>query len=193
MTFYRNFIIVFLFIFSCSSCGNLISGLLHDAVFENNLELVLKILLKKEIKVSLHILLKYGGKAINDDVNNVDDIGQTPLHIAASRGHYKIVSYLMFFKVNVNFVNEKDFGYTPLHYIVRSIAHEFANKENLIDCAKILLCNGADIDIKNSKGLTPFGYAEELSKLKDLDSKRLEEIKNLFLPYVAFNALKTGI
>lgn len=51
----------------------------------------------------------------------VTDIGQTALHIAASKGHDAVLA-LLIAKVNLSVVNIKDFdGMTVLHYACEGV------------------------------------------------------------------------
>lgn len=79
------------------------------------------------------------------DVNIADIRGATPLHRATSRGNLTIVKLLLDhsdLRVNVR----DAYGNTPLH---------LACEEDRQDEAKLLVKNGADLDIKNKDKLTP--------------------------------------
>ena len=90
------------------------------------------------------ILLSEGA----DNINAVDINGMTPLHYAASEGHFKIIQILSDHGANVNLADAN--GKTPLHYAVIK-GHSQA--------VKILLDRGADIEAMDSNRQTPYYIA----------------------------------
>ena len=48
------------------------------------------------------------------DIHEPTDYGMTPLHRAASNGHFEVVKYLI--TKGANPIAQDDFGYTPIHY-----------------------------------------------------------------------------
>ncbi|XP_061198218.1 E3 ubiquitin-protein ligase MIB2-like [Saccostrea echinata] len=113
-----------------------------------------------------HILITKGEMKID----MVDSKGQTPLHLAADQGHLNMVEFLVEFDLKVN-AQDKN-GNSPLHLAqMKNRNFEAAegsevNKTNnyiLISC--LLVEHGAELDIKNKQGKTPFDYTNQHSKL----------------------------
>jgi ankyrin repeat protein len=77
-----------------------------------------------------------------------DEIGATPLHVAATYGYSEIVEFLLNHGADPN-IREK-YGCTPLHY-----ATWFGNSK----VVKVLLNHGADPNIRDKQGATPLHYA----------------------------------
>ena len=79
-----------------------------------------------------------------NDFNATDDLGNTPLHYAAHKGHIDIVDYLV---NNGADVNAKDGGgWTPLHW---------AAYRGHMHTVTYLLKRNADVNAKNAYGWTP--------------------------------------
>lgn len=83
------------------------------------------------------------------DVNEADEVGNTPLFFAAKIGDKRIVDLLVQHGANVNNTNEV--GATPL-----MLAAKFGN----IYTVKKLLEHGADPTIKNNSGYTAHVFAK---------------------------------
>lgn len=81
-------------------------------------------------------------------LNSKEDLDYSPLAIAVTRGHFKIVELL----INKGFdVNTRDYkGRTPLHYV---------GEYNYLEIAKLLLANNGDLTIKNDFGNQPLWVA----------------------------------
>jgi len=93
-------------------------------------------------------------------VNYQDNMGDTPMHYAASTGHVGSIRELYQHGANVNCVNFSNAiypSYTPLH---------FAAFRGHLDAVKVLIECGADKDIKTKEGKTARQLAEEC---KDYD------------------------
>jgi ankyrin repeat protein len=103
----------------------------------------------------------------------VDHIGWTPLHYACSRGHLEVAQYLL---ANGAIVDSMSPGYTtPLMMAVQS------GNEQLV---KLLLDKGADIQVRNTNGLTAIDIAVIYEKpwiAEGLSSRWLKLYKK---PYV---------
>ena len=56
---------------------------------------------------------------LTDNPNNPDKIGETPIYMAATRGHEEIVKILAPLTKNPNALNRWAFGYTPIHVAAR--------------------------------------------------------------------------
>ncbi|MFN7095466.1 MAG: ankyrin repeat domain-containing protein, partial [Burkholderiales bacterium] len=123
--------------------GNRIS-LLHNAVRENDTELV-RILLSKEYidvnredekgNTALHIALKYGNLDVAKmllshpkiAINRTDKEGNTPLHIAANRGFVALVKIML--SINSEMISqENDKGMTPLKIAAFNIVEPLVKK-----------------------------------------------------------------
>ena len=79
------------------------------------------------------------------DINKVDDYGRTLLHVAALADYPEMVRFLIEngAKVHARTAGEDQ---TPLYY---------AAKNEAVQCVKILLAYGADIDARDYKKRTP--------------------------------------
>lgn len=106
----------------------------------------------------------------NINIDEEDDVGQTPLHIACYEDHIDYAKYLILKGANLN---KKDrCGQTPLHY---------ASLKNNLECVKYLILNGADVNVDDHDGKTAFEYLEEEYKieitkyLEDLDILNIKE------------------
>jgi ankyrin repeat protein len=98
--------------------------------------------------------------AAGTDVNAKDDIGLTPLHMAA-RSHKEIVELLIANGADVNAKNK--WGQTPLHY-----AANRGNKET----AALLIAAGADVKAKSPFGGTPLDTAVDFRNTEVADLLR---------------------
>jgi len=85
---------------------------------------------------------------IENDLNQGDDHGFSPLHWAAREGHYNIVEMLLQRGARVNAQNMGDD--TPLHLAVTMGRDEVAS---------LLLANKASVNAANEHGNTPIHYA----------------------------------
>ncbi|WP_164968144.1 ankyrin repeat domain-containing protein [Arcobacter sp. CECT 8986] len=86
-----------------------------------------------------------------DNVNKVDTLGYTPLHIAARNNNVEIAKLLI---DNNAKLDEKD--------NFKDTALLDAIKNNYIDMSKLLICNGANINIKDEQNLTTKDYINRL-------------------------------
>ncbi len=93
-------------------------------------------------------------------VDEPDETGETPLHIACRKDSLVCVSRL-FHQGGANVNAKNKLGDTCLHYCART---------NQCEIASFLLENGADLKIKNSDGLDPFTIAK---------TKRKYEVMNI--------------
>jgi ankyrin repeat protein len=69
------------------------------------------------------------------DPNTFDEIGNTPLHYAAEKEHFDIVSFLLSHGANVNSLDVPKIGQTPLSHVAQTCS---------LKMARILLDAGAD-------------------------------------------------
>lgn len=79
------------------------------------------------------------------DVNALDDIGESPLHGAASHGHATVVRLLLKNGADPNIAAE-DSGLTPLHW---------ACGWGTLSVVRALVRGGADVRVKDKLGHTP--------------------------------------
>jgi|HubBroStandDraft_6_1064221.scaffolds.fasta_scaffold759160_1 ankyrin repeat protein len=117
-------------------------GEIHDAAGSGDLEKV-KALLKDN----------------PDLIFSKDNIGGTPLHQAAFKGHTDVAELLLASKANVNAKDNN--GQTPLQWVAEA---------GYSDMAKLLLANKADVNAKDNNGRTPLAWAlhfnhEDLAEL----------------------------
>lgn len=82
------------------------------------------------------------------EVNQVGNFGNTPLHVACTRGIVEEVEALIKADANVNAIGEHDS--TPLHD---------AAEQGHILVVKLLLSHGASVNLKNEFGRTPLDIA----------------------------------
>ena len=97
----------------------------------------------------LKTLIKSGA-----DINNRDNLGQTPLHYAAFIDDIQVVIFLLKNGADINAKDNNEVS--PLGYSVimqRSLVHEN------IGVFTTLIENGANINIRDKKGITPLHYA----------------------------------
>ena len=82
------------------------------------------------------------------DVDTKDDMGMTPLHVAAWYGHKEIAELLIDAGADANATTY--WGSTPLH-----VAAQDGHKE----IAELLIAAGADVTVKDDYGFTPVDHA----------------------------------
>ena len=138
---------------------------IHEAVYQNDVELLRKILsenIAEEVNAvtgdnvtALHLaaaednvemmqmLLKAGA-----DVNAKTSGGFTPLHWAASKNCVRSAELLTVVGADVNAASEH--GVTPLHW---------AAYRNSTEMVNLLIKSGADISVKTDEGFTPLHWA----------------------------------
>lgn len=92
------------------------------------------------------LLLEHGA-----DPNLRNKTGSTPLHDAALNGNKEVIDLLLAHKANMNAIADAD-GSTPLHY---------AASMGRLEAVKTLVDHGADVTLKNAKGLTAIQLAEK--------------------------------
>ena len=82
------------------------------------------------------------------DVNELDSLGETPLHVAAMRGYRGIASLLLENGANLNAGDVR--GLTPVHMAA------WRGNRDMVD---LLLNHGADMNARDKDGLTPMHTA----------------------------------
>ncbi|KAF1785093.1 Ankyrin repeat-containing domain [Phytophthora cactorum] len=94
--------------------------------------------------------------ASGGDVNAKDENGYTPLQAAVSYNHMELVVFLLASGADVK-LGDNDMD-TSLH------------RCETVECAKLLLDHGADLNARNSEGQTPYDIAieDEHKELKTL-------------------------
>ena len=123
---------------SADRCATRLGQLIHDIVQRDDF-----VVLQEHLKVK------------PDAIFDVNEAGETPLHIAARNGNLNIVRYLIRKGANKNADNPKD--QTPLHLAVQ------AGHTSLV---RLLLAKGADSDTEDNKGHRPLFYAEKDSEMQ---------------------------
>ena len=109
---------------------------LHEAAGEGNLGLV-------------KLLMKHGGNP-----RSLNDGGAPPLQWCASKGHVEVVEFLI--NARACILNASDLeGDTALH---RAVGNSFER------VTKLLLCAGADVTKRNTKGKTALDVAREAGR-----------------------------
>ncbi|MFT7859626.1 MAG: ankyrin repeat domain-containing protein [Sulfurimonas sp.] len=106
---------------------------------------------------TLMLLIEYGA-----DPHDFDDEGVSVFDIAITYNNHEMVNYLLENGRDVNHTNRRS-GFTPLMA---------AACYGRVEIAKTLLENGADKEIKDSKGFTAVDFARKMNKksvLKVLD------------------------
>ena len=87
--------------------------------------------------------------AADADVNEANNVGFTPLHIASGYGHLKIVKVLI---AEGGLVNEATHGgYTSLH---------IASCNGQLEIVKVLIAHKTNFLYKNDEGITPLDIAQ---------------------------------
>jgi len=85
-----------------------------------------------------------------------DLAGWSPLHLAAQRGHADVITTLLEFGSDHTVVNQ--FLSTPLHEAVRAGSST---------SVRVLVANGANVELKDKKGRTPIDYmGSQSAKMK---------------------------
>ncbi|KKZ66807.1 hypothetical protein EMCG_07496 [[Emmonsia] crescens] len=89
------------------------------------------------------------------DVHQRDTKGQNALHRAVRGDAYDVACFLITRGVDVNAQDE--LGFAPVHFL----AHRYTHPMDL-PMFKVLVENGADVNIRNNKGKTPFHLGTKL-------------------------------
>ena len=84
------------------------------------------------------------------DLNLKDEGGQTPISLAAEKGHLKVVELLVGRSADVN--ASDDFSQTPLHW---------AGYSGNIEAVRLLIEAGANVNAKDRNGATPISWVAE--------------------------------
>lgn len=95
------------------------------------------------------------------DWNSENAAGETPLHLAVSRGNVAMTRYILSSYDTINLELQDFNGDTPLHRVLRN---EEVPAEDVVAIVELLLRHGAKSDITNNHGLTPLGMASQLNK-----------------------------
>ncbi|WP_264338448.1 ankyrin repeat domain-containing protein [Wolbachia endosymbiont (group A) of Cheilosia soror] len=111
-------------------------NLLHLYVYEN----------KEALMRHMFNLSQYN----DDNINEVNANGKTPLHLAAKYGRGAMVEMLLNKGAKVDVVDSR--GRTPLHWVAQN------NNKEIVDA---LIKAKANVNIKDEDGKTPFDLAED--------------------------------
>ncbi|UYV68527.1 hypothetical protein LAZ67_6000048, partial [Cordylochernes scorpioides] len=112
-------------------------------IFSLRIYMALHLEIENEDWVKVKELIKSGA-----DINVKNKRGNSPLHLAASKGNQDLVQYLVEAGADVNFLNA--YRQSPLHSAV--IGRELSTASYLIDA-------GADLNIKDIRNWVPLLYA----------------------------------
>lgn len=96
------------------------------------------------------------------NVDVEDKYGKTPVIIVSEYGYKDILELLIKNKTNINKQDVK--GYTALMYAVENASIFYAVSKEFTEIAKLLLDNGARVDIKNKNNETVFDILEKAQK-----------------------------
>ena len=121
----------------------------------------------------------------NANVEEPDETGETPLHIACRKGSLECITALIMSRdIDINAQNR--LGETCLHYCARA---------NQCDLASLFMENGSDLMIKNSDGFTPIIVAKAMRNEEVLKVLKFLHLRHYFrygtvfhytLPHVLF-------
>ena len=98
--------------------------------------------------------------------NEFDELGKTPLHYAAERGHLEVIKLLIASGADVNANDERVIGNTPLREVAANCSFEVA---------KILIDAGADPNIPGWMQITALHQARERKSAEGLRVRELLE------------------
>jgi len=122
----------------------------------------------KEQATPLHAACYHGGPRVVElllechaDPNAVDRSGYTPLHWAAGKHHVDCCKLLVAHGANVN-AQEKT-GDAPLHYALRE--NNSDGYEVIKTTVDVLLDAGADINLRDEKGLPPLNHTSRTGRM----------------------------
>ena len=115
----------------------LIAAPIHNAVMDNDIERVRKILSYSPI-----------WKFFYGDINSTDDFGLTPMYYVSNSGYVEIAELLIAAGIDVNAADS--IGVTPLHR---------ASYNGKTELAQLFIDNGTDINVRDVDGWTPLYWA----------------------------------
>ena len=105
----------------------------------------------KQGNIGLKIFLQWSMSPVPNnyftgaDVNIKDNFGRSPLHVAAAADYVEMMTFLITCGADIGAQTSGE-EQTVLHY---------AAKNGAVNCVKVLLTQGADIDSRDFKGRTP--------------------------------------
>ncbi|MCY3680329.1 MAG: ankyrin repeat domain-containing protein [Gemmatimonadetes bacterium] len=110
---------------------NASSVALHRLVLQGSIDELVEVLLNGEV-----------------DVNSVNNVGSTSLHLAAMLNDVETIKLLLKFGADVEAQNRE--GWTALHV---------ASQKDAYEAAAVLLNQGAETDVTDAAGRTPVFFA----------------------------------
>ena len=93
--------------------------------------------------------------------------GETPLHLAVSRGNVVMVRHILETYDTINLDSQDFNGDTPLHRVLQK---EGEPSDGLVEIVELLLRHGARRDVANNQGVTP------LERTRRLNNPRLAQL-----------------
>ncbi|XP_050395263.1 putative ankyrin repeat protein RF_0381 isoform X3 [Patella vulgata] len=125
--------------------NNLLNTLLHNYNMHNKL---------RERDLLLQCVVRLFDAGV--DVNHVNEYKDTPIFIAASKGLYEVVMYLLKHGVDVHYVNSRN--HNILHYVLGYMHSYVKFEEKYIQLVNTLINTGLNINQPDSDGNTPLFF-----------------------------------
>jgi len=96
-------------------------------------------------------------------INCINEIGQTPLHLASRNQHLNIVKELIVEGANINALDQK--CRSPLH---AAMSLDICMGSENLQVVQYLVDHGADLTIQDADGLTPIHHASKSGRVQIL-------------------------
>src|SRR5262249_4846164 len=119
----------------------------------------------------------------NASIENRNNIGETPIHLAVAAGSLSNVELLIKNKVNVNSVTNRITGLSSFGGVgLRSALHyAFSSKRRAfnVEIISILIESGADINKQDQRGQTPSYLALRHGSIETFGEELIQKLINL--------------
>jgi hypothetical protein len=139
---------------------------------------MIRLLLSKEADINKGMQVnRFASAAMGRPGQEDTSIGNTPLHLAATFMHHDLAEILLSAGANPNAKNA--IGQTALHVLMKNglVGHKAM--------ISLLLKNGADPDLRDNSGRTPFQLATAGMSLHDAEVEHFREIVELLAEFGA--------